>query len=188
MNEPRVIVLVVLVVVIVTIGAFVLARTKQRTRLRAQFGPEYRRAVETLGSETEAESVLKARRARVARLDLRRLPPPEAQRFAAAWRAVQARFVDDPAAAIAEVDRLVQQVMEARGYPVGDFEQRAEDVSVHHAAVVDHYRAAHAIAVRGERGEATTEDLRLAIKHYRALFDDLLEVDENAHRRMEARG
>ena len=186
MDDPRLIVLVVLVILIVAIGVFLVARTKRRTRLRAQFGPEYERTVEALGSEAEADAALKARRARVERLELRPLSQLEAQRFATAWRGVQSRFVDDPRSAIEEADALVQRVMEARGYPVGDFDQRADDVSVHHAAVVEHYRVAHAIAQASGRGDTTTEDLRQAIKHYRALFADLLEVEDEAPRRMEA--
>jgi type VI protein secretion system component VasK len=186
MNDPRVVLLIALGVVVLCVVVFALVRTKRRTRLRAQFGPEYGRAVEELGSETRADSELSARRARVARLDLRRLSRAEAERFAAEWRGIQARFVDDPRAAIADADAAVQRLMEARGYPVGDFEQRAADVSVNHAHVVDYYRDAHAIAVASERGSANTEDLRRAVQLYRSLFEDLLETDGRTRERMEA--
>jgi hypothetical protein len=186
MNDPRVIVLAVLVVVIVVVGGWVLLKSKRRERLRKQFGPEYPRAVEKYGSVTGAESALEARQARVRRQDIRPLPRPDADRYAASWRTVQARFVDDPRSAIAEADTLVQELMHSRGFPVGDFEQRVADISVDHAPVVEHYRTAHTIALASERGETTTEDLRQAVRHYRALFEDLLEVEQEAPRRMEA--
>jgi antitoxin component HigA of HigAB toxin-antitoxin module len=185
MNDPRVVLLIAIGLVGLCVVIFALMRTKRRTRLRAQFGPEYDRTVEELGSESRAASELNARRARVARLDVRRLSRAEADRFADEWRAIQARFVDDPRAAIAGADEAVQRLMEARGYPVGDFEERVADVSVHHANVVDHYREARAIAINSERGSATTEDLRRAIQLYRSLFDDLLETDWLASQRME---
>jgi hypothetical protein len=186
MSDLRWIVLLVIVVVVVAIVVAVVVRNKRRARLRAQFGPEYGRAVHKYGSVTRAESALEARRDRVRTLDIRPLEPDEADRFAAAWRATQARFVDAPPRAIGEADRLVQTVMKARGYPVGDFEQRVDDISVDHPRVVEHYRAAHGIAGASEDGRATTEDLRQAMIHYRALFEDLLEVHDEPPRRMEA--
>jgi len=189
MNDPRLIVLAVLavlVVAIVVVGVWVLVKSKRRERLRKQFGPEYPRAVEKYGSVTRAESALAARQARVRRLDIRPLPTPDADRYAASWRTVQARFVDDPRSAIAEADTLVQELMHSRGFPVGDFEQRVADISVDHASVVEHYRTAHASALASELGKTTTEDLRQAVRHYRALFEDLLEVQQEAPQRMEA--
>ena len=190
MNDPRLIVLAVLavlVVAIVVVGVWVLVKSKRRERLRKQFGPEYPRAVEKYGSVTRAESALEARQARVRRLDIRSLPPNDADRYAASWRTVQARFVDDPRSAIAEADTLVQELMHSRGFPVGDFEQRVADISVDHASVVEHYRTAHAIALASERDKTTTtEDLRQAVRHYRALFEDLLEVQQEGPRQMEA--
>ena len=186
MDNPRLVVLASLVLVIVAVGIWVFVKSKRRERLRAQFGGEYPRAVEKYGSVTRAESALEARRARVRRFDIRPLPPHDAERFAMAWRAAQARFVDDPLVAITEADALVQDLMQSRGYPVGDFEERVADISVDHAPVVEHYRIAHSIALAGERGETTTEDLRQAMRHYRALFEDLLEVHDEAPRRMEA--
>jgi hypothetical protein len=188
MNDPRLIMLAVLVVVVaaVVVGVWVLVKSKRRARLREQFGPEYPVAVEKYGSVTRAESALEARAARVRRLDIRPLPPPEAARYAASWRTLQARFVDDPRSAIAEADTLVQELMHTRGFAVGDFEQRVADISVDHASVVEHYRTAHAITLASERGKTTTEDLRQAVRHYRALFEDLLEVQPEAPRRMEA--
>src|SRR5439155_11926359 len=186
MDNPRLVVLALLVLAIIAVGIWVFVKSKRRARLRAQFGPEYPRAVEKYGSVTRAESALEARRARVRRLDIRPLQPRDAERFAVAWRAAQAQFVEDPRAAITEADALVQDLMRSRGYPVGDFEERVEDISVDHAPVVEHYRTAHAIALASEREETTTEDLRQAMRHYRALFEDLLEVRDEAPRRMEA--
>ena len=186
MDNPRLVVLAVLVLAIVAVGIWVFVKSRRRERLRAQFGPEYPRAVEKYGSVTRAESALAAREARVRRFDIRPLQPRDAERFAAAWRLAQARFVDDPRAAITEADALVQDLMQSRGYPVGDFEDRVADISVDHAPVAEHYRTAHAIALASERGETTTEDLRQAMRHYRALFEDLLEVHDEAPRRMEA--
>jgi hypothetical protein len=186
MDDPRVVLVAVVVVVVLALVIWVAIKSKRRERLQQQFGPEYRHAVRKYGSVTSAESALEARRARVRRLDIRPLHPDDAARFATAWRGAQAHFVDDPAAAIAEADQLVRDVMAARGYPVGDFEARVEDISVDHAAVVHHYRTAHAIALASERGETTTEDLRQAVQHYRALFEDLLEIYDDAPRRMEA--
>ena len=126
--------------------------------------------------------MLEQREKRVEQLHIRPLTREEGRRFAEAWRADQARFVDDPKAAVIEADRLVGEVMQARGYPVSDFEQRAADISVHHPHVVENYRAAHEVAVRAKRGEASTESLRQALVYYRKLFEDLLEVEEPALR------
>src|SRR5205823_5284050 len=117
---------------------------------------------------------LERRRERVEKLDIRPLASSDRERFGERWRSVQAQFVDDPSAATRVADELVAEVMQARGYPVGDFEQRAADVSVDHPLVVEHYRSAHALAVKNERNEVETEELRQALVHYRMLFDDLL--------------
>jgi FtsZ-interacting cell division protein ZipA len=188
MNDVRLILVLAIVLVVVGVIVWAVLRSKRRARLRAEFGPEYVRTVKKYGSVTRAETALEQRRERVHQLDIQPVRPAEAERFAAAWRSAQARFVDDPRGAIAEADRLVQAVMEVRGYPVGDFEQRAEDVSVDHPRVVEHYRAAHQIATASDRGRVETEDLRQAMMHCRTLFQDLLEVHEDAPRRMEAGG
>ena len=186
MSDPGVVLVVVVVVVLLAAAAWAIARNRRRRRLQEQFGPEYPRAVRKYGSVPRAEAELTARRERVRRLDIRPLRPADADRFAAAWRETQARFVDDPPVAIAHADQLVQEVMHARGYPVGDFDERVDDISVDHPAVVEHYRTAHEIAVASGEGRATTEDLRQAMRHYRALFEDLLEIYEDPPRRMEA--
>jgi hypothetical protein len=153
-------------------------KKKQSARLQERFGPEYDRTVGELGGRTEAESELKAREKRVEHLTIAPLAPAEAARFTQAWTALQSRFVDNPKGVVIQADQLVRELMLKRGYPMGDFERRAADISVDHPAVVEHYRAAQAIAVRDERGEADTEELRKAVVHYRVLFDDMLEVRE----------
>jgi hypothetical protein len=125
---------------------------------------------------------LAARQERVQQLHLRPLPADEQRRYAEAWRRTQARFVDDPAGAINEADTLIGRVMQARGYPVGDFEARAADLSVDHPQVVRNYRAAHQLAQASGRGQASTEDLRQALVHYRALFEELLETPQEVRR------
>jgi hypothetical protein len=171
---------IILAIVVILIGGAVAWIMMQRRtgELRKRFGPEYDRVISERGDARQAESELAARQKRVDRLDIHPIELAERERFTEAWRATQARFVDAPAEAIKDADRLVAEVMQARGYPVGDFEQRAADVSVDHPIVVENYRAARAIALANERGETGTEDLRQAIVHYRALFEDLLETRE----------
>jgi len=171
--------IILAIVVIIVVGAVAWIMMQRRTQeLRKRFGPEYDRVISERGDARQAESELAARQKRVERLDIHPLELAQRERFIEAWRATQSRFVDAPAEAIKDADRLVSQVMQARGYPVGDFEQRAADVSVDHPVVVENYRAAHTIAAANERGQASTEDLRQAIVHYRALFEDLLETRE----------
>jgi hypothetical protein len=167
---------VVVALALIAASAWFAYRKKQSGRLKQQFGSEYGRAVEQLGSTSKAESELKAREKRVLGLTILPLAPSDAARFSEAWNALQGRFVDNPKGAVLQADQLVRELMAKRGYPVGDFEHRAADISVDHPGVVEHYRAAQAIAVRDERGEADTEELRKAVVHYRALFDELLEV------------
>jgi len=136
------------------------------------------RLVKEMG-RSKAEAELAAREKRVERLDILPLSTADATRFRQAWVAIQARFVDDPKTSVVEADHLVYDLMAKRGYPMGDFERRAADISVDHPGVVSNYRAARAIALRDERGESTTEELRKAVVHYRALFQELLEVRES---------
>ncbi len=167
---------VVAALALLAAGAWLFYRRQQSTRLQERFGPEYGRTVGDLGSRGKAETELKARESRVDRLKLIALSPAEAIRFSDAWTALQGHFVDNPKGVVAQADQLVRELMLARGYPIADFDRRAADISVDHPAVVDHYRAAQAIAVRDQRGEADTEEQRQAVVHYRALFDELLEV------------
>jgi len=168
----------VVILALIALAVWFFYHKKQSHRLEQRFGPEYGRSVDELGSRTKAESELKAREKRVEHFNIVPLAPSEAARFSEAWKVLQGRFVDDPKNAVVQADQLVRELMLKRGYPMGDFERRAADISVDHPAVVEHYRAAQAIAVRDGRGEADTEELRKAVVHYRALFDELLEVKE----------
>lgn len=163
---------------LVALGAWFFYQKKQSHKLQERFGPEYGRTVNELGSRTKGESDLKAREKRVERLDILALAPSEAARFTTAWQALQSRFVDNPKGVVVQAEQLVRELMEKRGYPMGDFERRAGDISVDHPDVVANYRSAQAIAVRDRQGAADTEELRKAVVHYRALFDELLEVRE----------
>jgi LPXTG-motif cell wall-anchored protein len=177
----------VVVLALIALAVWFSYKKKQSHRLQERFGPEYGRTVDELGGRTKAESELKAREKRVERLDILPLTPAEAARFSQDWNALQGRFVDNPKSAVVQADQLVRELMLKRGYPMGDFERRAADISVDHPAVVDHYRAAQAIAVRDKRGEANTEELRKAVVHYRDLFDELLEVRETKQGVMSAK-
>ncbi len=179
MRSPQLVwmaIAIAIVVAIAAIGALWFWRRQRSRQLRTRFGPEYDRTVQRTGTVAKAEAALEARARRVERLHIRPLAPGDAARFADGWRAIQTEFVDDPKGAVTRADRLVGEVMHTRGYPVGEFEQRVEDISVDHPNVVMNYRAARDIAVQHERGRASTEDLRQAMVHYRALFQELLEV------------
>jgi hypothetical protein len=173
LDTQWIIVAVVVIAALAATAAWLLYRKKQSHRLQGRFGQEYGRTVDQLGSKTKAESELKSRERRVARLNIVALAPAEAARFGQAWNSLQGRFVDNPKAVVMQADQLVRELMIKRGYPVGDFDRRAADISVDHPGVVHHYRGAQAIALRDD---ADTEELRKAVVHYRALFDELLEV------------
>jgi hypothetical protein len=158
--------------------AWTYMQRQRRARLRERFGPEYDRAVQEAGTPAKAEAVLDARARRVEKLKIRPLSREQSDSFSNEWRRVQGLFVDDPDAAVEAADRLVAQVMAARGYPIDDFDTRAADLSVDHPRVVENYRIARALAGRRKRKEAGTEELRQAVVNYRALFNDLLEVHE----------
>ncbi|HEY2444377.1 MAG TPA: hypothetical protein VGI20_01385 [Rhizomicrobium sp.] len=166
---------IVVIVLLATI-AFFWWRERKSDRLRARFGPEYRRTLEETGNRQEAETRLHELEKRVASFSIRALSPEEKARNIAAWHKIQAGFVDNPGDAVGRADDLLGSVMQMRGYPVSDFEQRSADLSVDHPVVVQNYRAAHDIALKNRRGEADTEALRQAMIHYRALFAEL--VDE----------
>ena len=194
MDTTTVILIVVVVVLLIAIAALAAPRLRERKRskgLKGRFGPEYDRTVEETGDRTTAEDDLERREQRRRQLDIRPLEPAARQRYADEWRETQKRFVDSPSDAIRGADQLVNRVMRDRGYPVDDFEQRAQDVSVDHPGVVQDYRAANRVAAANERGEAGTEDLRQALVHYRSLFDRLLddghEPRDTSHSEREAR-
>lgn len=176
--DTQTLVMLAIIVALIVVAAWLLMQRRQSKTLEKRFGPEYERTVEELGSRPKAEAELRTRQKRVEKFNLVPLSPAEAARYSQAWRTLQGRFVDNPKGVLQEADDLVQELMRARGYPMADFEGRAADISVDHPAVVEHYRAAQAIALRDQRGEADTEEMRRAVVHYRALFDDLLEVEQ----------
>jgi hypothetical protein len=180
-TQTWVIIAAILVLGLVALGAWIFYQKKQSQKLQERFGPEYGRTVSELGSRTKGESELKAREKRVERLEIIALSPSEAARFSEAWQALQGRFVDNPKGVVVQAEQLVRELMQKRGYPMGDFDSRAGDISVDHPDVVANYRLAQAIAVRDRQGTADTEELRKAVVHYRALFDELLEVREAKH-------
>jgi hypothetical protein len=167
---------VVLIVLAIGAVAWLVMQKRRTASLKRRFGPEYDRAVEEYGGRSKAEAELSKREQRVARLNIIPITAAEAARFSNAWSSLQGRFVDDPKGVVAQADLLVRELMVKRGYPMGDFELRAADISVDHPSVVKNYRAAQLIALRDARGEADTEELRKAVVHYRTLFDDLLGV------------
>jgi len=182
------IVIIVAAVAIVGAAAWYVALQRRHTdELRTRYGTEYSRTVSELGSERSAQRELDRRQERVEALEIRPLLPEQRTRFSQEWRNVQSLFVDDPGGAISRADGLVEEVMKVRGYPVSDFDQRAADLSVHHARVVENYRAARDVAEKHRRGAASTEELRRAMVHYRELFQDLLEDREHPVERAVAR-
>jgi len=175
------IVIAVAVMVVAGIAIWLFIRKRRTERLRTQFGgTEYTRAVKEGGSRRQAEAVLDKRAERVERLHIRALGPGDRARFFESWRSVQARFVDCPGGAVTDADQLLGDVMSARGYPVSEFEQRAADISVDYPLVLENYRVAHEIAVRQTHGQASTEELRQAMIHYRTLFEELVAEPELA--------
>jgi hypothetical protein len=175
-NTTQIAIAIVVAVMVVGVIAIWLFIRKHRTeRLRTQFGgAEYARAVKEGGSRRQAEAGLDKRVERVEGLHIRPLAPGDRARFVESWGRVQARFVDGPGGAVTDADQLLRDVMSTRGYPVSDFEQRAADISVDHPLVLENYRAAHQSALRQTRGQASTEDLRQAMIHYRTLFEELV--------------
>ena len=173
--------IVAIIVVIVIIAALLIAfaTTTRRRRLRNRFGPEYDRAVSEHDSRREAEAELAQRERRVRELDIRPLSPTARAQYSSEWTAVQEQFVDAPQAAVTGAQTLVSAVLQDRGYPTDAFDQEVADLSVEHAATLDHFRAAHDISLRAGAGTASTEDLRQAMIHYRALFTELLGQSEN---------
>jgi len=175
------IVIAVVVIVAVGIGILLFARKRRTARLRTQFGgAEYTRAVKEGGSQRKAEAALDKRSDRVEGLHIRALGAGDRARFVESWRRVQARFVDGPGGAVTDADQLLGDVMSTRGYPMSNFEQRAADISVDYPLVLENYRSAHEIAIRQTHGQATTEELRQAMIHYRTLFDELVGEPEMA--------
>lgn len=183
MSSTQVVVIVIVVAVIVAVAVV----ASRRRALRERFGPEYDRVVAEQDSRSAAERELRERERRHAELELTPLSPESRARYAAAWEELQVRFVDSPAQTVGEADELVSRLIAERGYPTGDFSDQIAHLSVEHARTLTHYRDAHEIRQRNERGEAGTEDLRQALVHYRALFADLLGEDPVAPQQPEQR-
>ncbi|WP_320067606.1 hypothetical protein [Micromonospora sp. RTGN7] len=177
MSPTQVIVIVLVVLVVVAALAVVLRRAARRRALQSRFGPEYDRVVAEQDSRSAAEQELRGRERRHAELTLTPLTPESQARYAAAWEELQIRFVDSPAETVSDADELVGRLIAERGYPTGEFDDQAAHLSVEHAQTLSHYRDAHEIRLRNERGEAETEELRQAVVHYRALFAELLGED-----------
>lgn len=183
MDQNRIVVLIaVLVIAVVVIAAiaFVTSRRRRSQKLREQFGPEYDRVVRQEGDPRKAEGLLEFRQKRREKFQIHPLSEADRSSYAVRWNEVQSRFVDDPRGAVTVADSLVTDVMQTRGYPVGEFEQRAADISVDYPMIVENYRSAHEIATLHQEGKASTEDLRQAMVHYRLLFQELLE-EPKAH-------
>ena len=175
--DPRVIVGLVVIALIIVVGMALYVRERRKTTagLRERFGPEYDRAIVEHGSQHKAEAKLVDRETRVRTLKIRELGATERERFLAEGHSVQSRFVDHPKGSVTEADELVSSLMQARGYPVADFDQRAADLSVDHPRLVEYYRSAHGVAMRLAGDKASTEDLRTAMIEYRSLFDELVQ-------------
>src|SRR3954454_10485627 len=171
-------VIILIIVILVVIAAIIFGiQASRRKKLQNTFGPEYDRVVADTGSRADAEKELRERERRHAELELKPLTPESQARYSAAWEEVQIEFVDTPEQATASADDLVPRLIAERGYPTGDYDDQLANLSVEHARTLGHYRDAHAIHLCNQKGEASTEDLRQALVHYRALFADLLGTD-----------
>jgi len=179
-QRTMIIIGIVAIAIVVVTAALFYERKRKSERLRQQFGPEYDRAVRQHGDARHAEAVLLEREKRVEKFSIRPLPPADRERYANEWAAVQKRFVDDPSMAVTQAEKLVTAVMVARGYPMGDFEQRAADISVNYPTVVQNYRSAREITLRHAQGKSSTEDLRQSMVYFRSLFDELLDSPKTA--------
>jgi hypothetical protein len=181
-QRTMIIIGIVVIAIVLVIAALLIERKRRSDRLRQQFGPEYDRSVRQHGDPRQAEAVLLEREKRVEKFSIRALAPVDRERYAAEWANVQKRFVDDPSTAVTQAEKLVTAVMVARGYPMGDFEQRAADISVNYPGVVQNYRSAREITLRHTQGKSSTEDLRQSMVYFRSLFDELLDTPKTAKR------
>jgi hypothetical protein len=180
--DPKVVIAMVVAIVSILIAIWAVVSRQRTLRLREHYGPEYERTAQRVGAQ-RTEAALLDRERRVQNFRMRSLTAEERMRYINEWRGVQVRFVDDPHGAVTDADRLVTRLMNERGYPMAEFEQRAADLSVVYPQVVDNYRAGHEIALRHEKGLAGTEDLRHALIYYRSLFDELLQTTTAGHKR-----
>jgi FtsZ-interacting cell division protein ZipA len=181
-TKTLVVIIVAIVAVVIIVAAFLYDRRRRSVRLQQKFGPEYDRLVHQHGDPHRAETILSEREKRVSHLKLHTLPQAEQQRYLEQWTFVQKQFVDDPRGAVSAADHLVTDVLNARGYPMSEFNQRADDISVDYPGTVQNYRAAHDIVLRHSKGQASTEDQRRAMVHFRSLFDELLGTPGLTHK------
>ena len=186
MRTDTAIAAVLLIALVISVIAWLVMQKQRTLKLKQRFGPEYDMTVSEFGSRVRAEAELTSREKRVAGFDIVPLTPADAVSFTQAWSALQGRFIDNPKGVVLDADHLVRELMAKRGYPMGDFERRAADISVDYPGIVAAYRAAQEIAARDERGEADIEELRKAVVHYRTLFDELLGVASDKARNMRA--
>ena len=176
MDPETLIPVIIVVAALIVIAAVLITRQRKSKHLKEQFGPEYDRAVDQHGNARNAEVILLEREKRVEKFSLRPLTPSDRERYAEEWAAIQRRFVDDPASAVNQADTLVNTVLAARGYPIGEAEQRAADISVNYPSLVQNYRSARGVMLRHSQSQASAEDLRLAMVNFRSLFGELLET------------
>jgi hypothetical protein len=180
---PTWVVVIIVVAVVVVIGAvaWLVSQEMKRKRLRENFGPEYERTVSDHENPRAAQRELAAREKRHAELDIRPLTPSAQERYSHQWALIQEQFVDRPAGAVTEADRVLEALMAERGYPTDGYDQQLADLSVKHSRTLEHYRTAHETMRGHERTQASTEELRDAMVHYRTVFEDLLtDGEENA--------
>ncbi|MET8121696.1 hypothetical protein [Micromonospora sp. NPDC005291] len=185
--SPTQIIVIVLVVLVIAALAVAARSLIRRRELRSRFGPEYDRVVAEQDSRSAAERELRDRERRHAELELTPLSPESRARYASAWEELQVRFIDSPSETVGDADELVTRLIEEQGYPTGDFSDQTAHLSVDHARTLTNYRDAHEIHLRNSRGEASTEELRQAVVHYRALFADLLGEEPVGHHPPEQR-
>jgi hypothetical protein len=177
-NTTQLVLVAVIFLIIGGVIAMAVMRVQRTKRLKGRFGPEYERAIHEMGDKRQAEDELDARLAHVNTLDIRPLTAEEVNRYALEWQKTQTEFVDEPLSALQKADRLIREVMKARGYPVEDFEQRAADISVDYPELVSDYRGLHLITVKEKDEEVSTEEMRQAMVHGRALFENLIRQEE----------
>ena len=179
MDTKYIIIAVVLVLVLLglILGA-IFSRRQRSKRYQNKFGPDYDHTVKSMGNAKKAQTEMDERQKHVETLNIRPLSFSERERYLAEWKAVQAKFIDQPGPATVEADHLIMEVMQLRNYPVSDFEQRAADISINYPDLVSNYRLARAIAIKNEQHQADTEELRQALVHYRALFNELLITEQ----------
>jgi len=181
LNIEILILILVAVLIVAGLGVWFANRGRRSQKLRDKFGPEYDYTMEKVGDRHAAEDALKEREKRISKLDIRALDEKERDRYHEEWIGIQANFVDDPSKSVEQANRLISEVMIARGFPVADFEQRASDLSVMYPEFVSNYRNANAIALKNQSSGSSTEELRQAMVYYRSLYNELLgtvEVNE----------